>query len=137
MLRQVHGIGPALIEKLRPHVCVVPFESSEETEPQDPPRPPVVAANRPVRNPAPIKPGMPKKISELASPIDINHASAEELQRLPGIGATLSERIVDARRQGSFKKVDDLRRVSGIGAKTLDRLRPFVTVAVAEEEKKE
>jgi competence protein ComEA len=60
--------------------------------------------------------------------MDINEASLQELQRLPGIGPKLAQRIVDERQKAPFKSVEDLRRVSGIGAKTLERLRPHVTV---------
>ena len=58
----------------------------------------------------------------------MNRATVEELQRLPGIGPTLSGRIVQVREREPFHSVDELRRVPGIGPKTLERLRPFVTV---------
>jgi DNA uptake protein ComE-like DNA-binding protein len=57
------------------------------------------------------------------TPIDVNRASAAELMQLPGVGPTLSARIVAGR---PFASVDDLRRVKGIGAKTLEGLRPHV-----------
>lgn len=132
-LRQVHGIGPILIEKLRPLVYVEPFAVAEEAEPSRP----VTPANRPVKPTTPNKPANTKKITELNGLIDLNRASAEELQRLPGIGPTLSQRIIEARRTAPFKKVDELRRVSGIGVKKLEQLRPLVTVGEAEEEKKD
>jgi competence protein ComEA len=69
-----------------------------------------------------------KKITQLTEPIDLNRATTVELQRLPGIGPKLSERIVAERLNGPFRSVEDLRRVYGIGAKTIDRLRPHVTV---------
>lgn len=62
-------------------------------------------------------------------PVDLNHASAEELERLPGIGPALAGRIVDHRTtRGPFRSVDELDRVPGIGPATLDRLRPLVEV---------
>ncbi|MCB9619308.1 MAG: helix-hairpin-helix domain-containing protein [Sandaracinus sp.] len=58
-------------------------------------------------------------------PLDLNRATAEELELLPRIGPALAARIVDAR---PFVSIDDLRRVRGIGARTLERLRPLVHV---------
>jgi competence ComEA-like helix-hairpin-helix protein len=95
-LRQVRGIGPIMLEKLRPLVYVEAFETDEEAEPGDePPRPP--PPSRPAPKPKPDKPATTKKTSELQKPIDINRASAEELQRLPRIGPALSSRIIAAR----------------------------------------
>ena len=59
--------------------------------------------------------------------LNINTASAEELQTLPNIGARMAQRIVVYREQhGKFTDVDALQNVKGIGAKTLEKLRPFV-----------
>jgi competence protein ComEA len=133
-LRQVHGIGPILIEKLRPLVYVEPFDAAEEAEPRRPASP----ANRPAKTAIPDKPASTKKTPELNRSLDLNRATAEELQRLPGIGPALSARIIEARQKAPFKKVDELRgRVPGIGVKKLEQLRPFVTVAEAENEKKD
>jgi competence protein ComEA len=131
-LRNVHGIGPALIEKLRPCVYVEAADDEDETEPPD-----LVMPNPPPQKQKQDKPATSKKAEDLKGLIDINRASAEELQHLPRIGPKLAERIIEARHKAPFKKIDDLRRVSGIGAKTLDGLRPFVTVGEAEAEKKE
>jgi competence protein ComEA len=66
------------------------------------------------------------------TPVDLNRATSEELQRLPGIGPGLAARIVDARRRrGSFGSVDELRRVRGIGDTTLARVRPLLGVGAA------
>ena len=59
--------------------------------------------------------------------LNINTASAEELQTLPNIGVQMAQRIVNYREQyGEFASVEDLQKVKGIGAKTLEKLRPFV-----------
>jgi len=59
--------------------------------------------------------------------VDINKADWPELATLPGIGRKLAERIVQSRGQnGPFTDVDDLRRVRGIGFRTLETLRPHL-----------
>jgi competence ComEA-like helix-hairpin-helix protein len=64
-----------------------------------------------------------------AGPIDPNRADYDALLRLPGVGPVLARRILDDRaRNGPYRTVDDLRRVSGIGPATLDRLRPRLAV---------
>jgi comEA protein len=61
--------------------------------------------------------------------IDINAASAAELQTLPGLGPSTSERIIQYRnKNGRFKRVSDLINVSGIGAKKLEAIEPFIFV---------
>jgi competence protein ComEA len=115
-LRRVPGIGPALYANLRDRV-EVKSESSAQVD-----RPP---PERVEVKPAPMKAA---KISDPAERIPLNQASAAELQRLPGIGPAISARIIAARAQQPFKSVEDLRRVSGIGPKTVEKLRPFVTV---------
>ncbi len=62
-------------------------------------------------------------------PIDLNRASADELEQLPGIGPVLAHRIVEYRQQvGRFESVDELRNVRGIGSKRLEQIRPLVVV---------
>ena len=65
--------------------------------------------------------------------VDLNRATAKELESLPGIGTVLAERMIAYRKSvGRFRTVEDLREVAGIGAKKFDRLKPLVTVAAAE-----
>lgn len=64
------------------------------------------------------------------NPVRLNEASPERLETLDGIGPALSERIVRYRStQRPFQRVRELRRVRGIGPRTLAELRPVVTVA--------
>lgn len=63
------------------------------------------------------------------SPVDLNRASADELDELPGIGPATAEAIVDHRdRNGPFLVVDDLLDVRGIGPAKLDAIRELVSV---------
>jgi len=62
--------------------------------------------------------------------IPLNNASAAELERLPGIGPALARRIIAYREtHGNFRVLQDLGHVKGIGPKTLDRLRPLVSLS--------
>jgi competence protein ComEA len=63
--------------------------------------------------------------------LDLNRATAEELQHLPGIGPVLAQRVIEQRTtHGAFHTVDGLRNVKGIGKKRMDQLRPLVVVDV-------
>ena len=116
-LRKVSGIGPATLEKLRPRIQI----SWSETPPRksEPAGMVVLAAKMPTKS---------AKTTSLSDAIDINRAGLAELQKLPGIGPKLSQRIVDTRTVRPFASVDELRRVPGIGVKTLDKIRPYATV---------
>lgn len=64
-----------------------------------------------------------------AGPLDLNTATAEQLEALPGIGPSIAAAIVEHRdRVGVFRSVDDLLDVAGIGPARLEELRPLVTV---------
>lgn len=59
--------------------------------------------------------------------VNINTATADELQRLPGIGPSKAQAIVATRqRMGRFARVEDILRVRGIGRATLRRLQPML-----------
>jgi competence protein ComEA len=76
-----------------------------------------------------LEPLAPQKQKVLSLPIDINTASVEELDTLPGIGPKTAEAIVEYREtQGKFTCAEDLLQVRGIGAKKLAAILPHVTV---------
>ncbi len=112
-LTHVPGVGPHTAEKAGAYLTIpptaVPVPETLERKP-----------------PAPV----PAKSGKLAlgDKLDVNAATEADLQRLPGVGPTLARRIVETRAGKPFAAVDDLRRVRGIGAKTLDSLRPYVVV---------
>ena len=61
--------------------------------------------------------------------VDINHGSVEELQRLPGIGPVLAERIIQYRREhGKFGSIRDIQNVKGIGEKRFAQLEPHIHI---------
>jgi len=73
--------------------------------------------------------GGEKAIPGRESTLDLNRATKQDLERLPGIGPVLAGRIVDFRAaQGAFDDVDQLRHVKGIGKKKLEQIRPYVAV---------
>ena len=64
-----------------------------------------------------------------AAPVDLNTATPDALQAIPGIGEVIAGRIVKWREEhGPFHQVDDLMKVQGIGEKLLEKLRPYVRV---------
>jgi competence protein ComEA len=66
----------------------------------------------------------------IRSRLDLNRASIDELETLPGIGTVLAQRVIAFRDSvGGFQKIEDLREVKGIGAKKYDRLKALVTVS--------
>jgi competence protein ComEA len=63
--------------------------------------------------------------------LDVNRATEQELEALPGIGPVLAERIVEYRQsRGAFRDVEQLRNVKGIGKKKFDRIRTLIGVTV-------
>ncbi len=69
------------------------------------------------------KPASAEEIApSAAGKLNVNTASMDALQNVPGVGHVLAKRIVDAR---PFHSADDLRRVKGVGTKTYKKLRPY------------
>jgi competence protein ComEA len=65
----------------------------------------------------------------VADRLDLNRATEQDFESLPGIGPVLAERIVEFRRsRGAFRDVGQLRNVKGIGKKKFDRIRTLVSV---------
>jgi competence protein ComEA len=136
-LKNVSGIGTATLERLRPFVYAQATDSPSDEEDDRPPDDALqrvaAARQKPPEAAAPAKQSTSKKAEALSGQLDLNRATAEELQKLPGVGPAMSARIVAARQEKPFRTVDDLRRVRGIGVKVLDRLRPLVFIGRAEQ----
>lgn len=105
-------------------VAVVWVILSNRTRPAIVPAPPSASANE---TPAPTAHTPPAQTG--GSLLDINTATAAQLEHLPGIGPAIAARIIaDRTKHGKYTSVDQLDRVEGIGPKTLDKLRPYLTV---------
>ncbi len=97
----------------------VPKEEIRQAEPVQP-----SAAQIPAASPAVAT--APAKSS---SKVNLNRASADELQSLPGVGPVLAQRMVEWRKaHGRYRTVDELQEVKGIGKKRMEQLRPLVMV---------
>jgi competence protein ComEA len=71
----------------------------------------------------------PQASKPAAAKVNINSAGLDELQKLPGVGPKVAQRILDYRKQsGDFKKVEDLMKVRGIGEKTFLKMKDQLTV---------
>lgn len=60
--------------------------------------------------------------------IQLNRASAQKLQQIPGIGPALAERILQYRSERKFKETSDLKRIDGIGEVSFEKMKPYVSV---------
>ncbi|RUM43436.1 MAG: DNA-binding protein [Desulfocapsa sp.] len=64
----------------------------------------------------------------IAGAININTADQKTLETLPGVGATKAEAIISYRKAHTFKSVEELAKVKGIGDKTVKKLKKQITV---------
>lgn len=121
-LQAVFGVGPAVLARLRPRVTVAQDAAAE------------LESARPRQRSA-AAPSQAAKMSRVETArsaevmVDVNHADAGELRKIPGVGPVLSRNIIDYRtHNGPFRTVEELCKVPGIKSKTLEKLRPFITV---------
>jgi comEA protein len=75
------------------------------------------------------KPEAPPAAAPKGGAINLNSATLDQLETLPGVGRKMAERIVEYRQKsGGFKKIEDLMNVKGIGEKNFLKLKPLVSV---------
>jgi competence ComEA-like helix-hairpin-helix protein len=104
-LGRVPGFGPMTRAKVLPHVIV--GDSAQTTDRSS---------------------DLVLKTAKSDQPIDPNTAKIDELQSIPGVGAKMAQRIVDERAKRPFNCLEDMRRVAGIGPKTIEKLRARVVI---------
>lgn len=108
-LDSVPGVGPALLAEVAPHLALAPA----------PPPSRAAGARRASAAPA--------ATAAASGTLDLNAATAAQLEALPGIGPALAERIVARRAaHGRFRAPSELDDVPGIGKKALERILPLV-----------
>ncbi len=107
-LDAVAGVGPAMLASLAPLVTLPPAPPRDHVPSQ---RSPPATGGRSIGS------GL----------VDVNSATAQELEALPGIGPAIARRIVDWRQQnGRFRTAAELEKVPGIGPRLRERLEPLV-----------
>ncbi len=119
-LLSVPGVGPATLARITPYL-----EWPIRPQLGRSFRPPQLRLGPSARSPRPDM----DATTRTPVPVDLNRASREELERLPGVGPVMAERILRLReRVGKFRGLEELRSVRGIGPATIERLRPLVII---------
>ncbi len=130
-LRAVSGVGPESLQKLKPYLGLGGPEAGAPPDWKAPTTTGNSLSGYHLESQAGRLPGGKSGLGPKtpAGVIDPNIASKADLETLPGIGPVMAKRIIDYRRaHGPYKKIADLRKVSGIGRKKLEKMKPYLTI---------
>lgn len=127
-LRQVKGVGPVTLDKVRPFLRVdvsnAPQAESTSIEPLVLERKPPVQTDTSALKES----GNKKKLQPGDPPIDPNTAGLDDLMKVPGVGPATAQNIITARKESPFRSIADLKRVKGIGPKTFEKIQQYLFV---------
>lgn len=121
-LLEVPGIGEVTLEKLKPFIMI----ADETTTPSPSQNEGLSSAQMAADVSKAMK--LPHPSAPAVQRININTATVDELLRIPGVGPAFAAKIIAARERKPFEKPEDLIEVSGIGAKTFEKMRVWVIV---------
>ena len=97
-----------------------------------------LVAGAPATATAQEKAAKSKPAPAVTTPVNLNTATAADLQALPGVGAATARLIIEHReKNGGFKKIEELMNIKGIGEKSFLKLKPMVTVAPQKAERQD
>lgn len=135
----VIGVGKGLVAQDQanvqssPEPVAVTIPAQQDTQPavlsltQAEPAPSIVATTEAAAEVKPEPVTSDEPAAGIQKLVDVNTASAAELQLLPGIGPVMASRIIEDRASnGLYRSPADLDRVKGIGPKTLEKLSPLI-----------
>lgn len=115
----IKGIGEKKFDKMSPHLTVEGGMSHGSVD----------AAESKSESQSSKSGGRSSKKAPPSAPVNLNTATAEQLQTIPGIGEKKAEEIIAWRKaNGDFKAIEDLRKIKGIGEKKFEKMKPYITV---------
>jgi competence protein ComEA len=131
-LANVKGIGKSKLEKIRPLVTVggqpaaqAPAAAGAAAGAAAPAVSPKATTAPPAAQKAPAQAKQPAKAAVPTGPVNLNTASKEQLEALPGIGPKKAQAIIDGR---PYQKTEDVMKVKGIKQGTYDKIKDKITV---------